>query len=489
MQEPSTNIYSSSSSYNLVSRVYQPTRSSRIPLIEKFAMLAEVISSNEQESSYSQSKLKNRVYKPMVENKPSILEKTAALLSSITDEPPSRPIKVTERAYKPMVRDRVPIADKFEQMATVITKDSPQIYTSMKEREYKPMKRERLNLLEKTASILERVFDEGPSSAYAQLKSRDYKPMRKKRRSVIDKLVEGVPKALQSPGKEQGPLLITATGSRPLRVGPSVVDEKKAKIIVRVEKDKEVRYLNQKHIELEENRRKNQERLSQENEHYEERYSKDIAFSRDVSRDNEAINMHYQDEIQESRARSAYKNYADVSHDSPSRIYSSNKHSIKIKHSRHNSHQQKELLDRDYYAAEYIRREDMRQLRNRTIDRERQAFIESAKFVERMNLERKEREMRLQRQKERLMKKMDDMHNRIKAQQEIRKARHEEEIFIMKHQAIQDKIKQQKIAIKNRQADNHYSDMVTSVDPGGPSADNGQAEQRVSLERSRHRLV
>ena len=65
-------------------------------------------------------------------------------------------------------------------------------------------------------------------------------------------------------------------------------------------------------------------------------------------------------------------------------------------------------------------------LLEKKIEQEKQAFIDSAKFVERMNKERRERDMRIQKQREKLLKRMEKIHFQIETDMQVRRHREEE---------------------------------------------------------------
>ena len=466
---------------SLNARVYKPINKSRTPISEKFLALYQAVidtdSKNVYHSDSTTQSLKERHYRPVVANKMFMLQKTSHLMSTLAANPRSSHADTKKREYKPIAQNRRRLVDKAASLIVAVSAARDAKRATTKERSYSRIRSGREKLAARASQMTERVLDY--SLPVRPVLARDYIPIVRNRKSVLQKLFEGIPKILQSPRKTKGPLLITAAGSRLLRVDPKYQAEKQAEIIKKIENGRDVQYMNHKSVELEKIRKRNQDRVAEEKRHLEERYDQDLVYSSDHSKEHRSREVQFRDEVREYHQQSATRNRSDVSasRDMPNRV-SSNKHTDRIKHDRVNSHYS-QLLDDENYQADYIRREDMRQIRNRAIERERQAFIESAQFVERMNKERKDREMRLQRQKDRLMKKMDEMHNRIKMQAEIRKARHDEEMFIIKQHAVQDRIVQQKVAARHRQADNEYSNMVCSTYAGCAPADQRQGRQRA----------
>jgi len=96
----------------------------------------------------------------------------------------------------------------------------------------------------------------------------------------------------------------------------------------------------------------------------------------------------------------------------------------------------------------------------RRVEQERQAFIDSAKFVERMNKERRERDMRILKQRERLLKKMDEMHEKIVKEAEERRQREEEQKLENRQRVIQARIDEKRERMKYFGEDNATSNKV-----------------------------
>lgn len=93
------------------------------------------------------------------------------------------------------------------------------------------------------------------------------------------------------------------------------------------------------------------------------------------------------------------------------------------------------------------------------IEKEKQLYIDSAKFVERMNKQRKERDMRLLQQRQKLVQKMELMHERIVHEIEVKKAK-EEEDKNLDRQKVYERLMQNKERINRLEEQNMYSNKV-----------------------------
>ncbi len=128
-------------------------------------------------------------------------------------------------------------------------------------------------------------------------------------------------------------------------------------------------------------------------------------------------------------------------------------------------------------------------LLNKKIELERQAFIDSAKFVEKMNKERRDRDVRIQKQREKLIKKMDKLHQQIEGDMLLRRRREEEEKEYLKNKMLMradnKDARQPTQAFRIHRVDHHKSSLH-QPDPDQDQLDTHNDDRRSKLPSAMH---